>query len=294
MTDPFPPSFIAAKAMLRDVFVDESATLGISAPDSDRLFKLLPASVKSAQAVKFKLGDPSWRYIFGKPFHIGESRGFGIPHQAPLIVSLIRATVVAESRLTSKQWRAWWWHIEKPEKHLDAIVEMLAVCNVAPAHNLIYEPAGLGVGSQRIDWLLKMSDEYNFFLEVKNRPGQTAQEMTRIRSNPKTPNPVDEPITDFDALFKSTYSKFLPAPNPFSIQGVILFLGIKVPAAGLEKFFFDHLQTNLHFVALGKEDKETGIKTNLLARSPEVASRVLSAFAWHEDADLTYNDIESA
>jgi hypothetical protein len=72
-----------------------------------------------------------------------------------------------------------------------------------------------------------------------------------------------------------------------------LFLGIKVPAARFEKFFFDHLQTNLDFVALGKEDKETGIKINLLARSPEVASRVLSAFAWHEGADLTYNEGES-
>jgi hypothetical protein len=118
--------------------------------------------------------------------------------------------------------------------------------------------------------------------------------MTRIKSNSPKTGPVDEPITDFDALFKSTYSKFLPAPDPSRIQGVLLFVSIKIPAARFEKFFHDHLQTTLDFVALGKENKGTGIKINLLARSPEVASRVFSAFGWHEGADLTYNDVESA
>jgi hypothetical protein len=137
-------------------------------------------------------------------------------------------------------------------------------------------------------------DAHSYLLEVKNRPGQTAQEMTRIKSSPDAIGPVDEPITDFDALFKSTYSKFLPAPDPSRTQGVILFVGIKIPAARFKKFFNDHLQTTLDFVALGKEDKESGTKIHLLARSSEVARRVLSAFGWHEGADLTYNDVESA
>lgn len=294
MTDLFPPAFIAAKAMLQDIFADEAATLGINAADAERLFRLLPASVRAAQAVKFKLGDPDWRYIFGKPFHIGESRGFGIPHQAPLVVNLIRATAVAESRLTPTQRRSWWWQIDTPGNHLDAVFEMLAVSNVDREHNLTYEPASLAVGSQRIDWLLNLNlkDEHSFLLEVKNRPGQTAQEMTRIKSSSRTTGPVDEPITDFDALFKSTYSKFLPVPDPSRTQGVMLFVGIKIPAARFEKFFNDHLQTTLDFIDLGKEDKETGTKIQLLARSSEVASRVLSAFGWREGADLTYNDLE--
>lgn len=290
MTNPFPPSFIAEKAELKDIFTEEAVTLGISHMDAERLFNSLPASVKSVQAVKFSLGDPDWRYIFGKHFHIGMSRGFGIPHQAPLVVSLIRATAIAERKLTKSQQRSWWWQIDVPGKHLDAIFEMLAISNVNPNHTLIYEQVGMGVGSQLIDWLLKLKDEHSFLLEVKNRPGQTAHELTRIKSRSKLGDHPGEPTTDFDALFKSTYSKFLPLPNPSYTQGVMLFLGIKIPAKSLAKFFQDRLQSNLDFVVLAKEDKETGIKVDLHVSSQESTHRLLEAFGWNEGADLTYNE----
>lgn len=68
----------------------------------------------------------------------------------------------------------------------------------------------------------------------------------------------------------------------------MVFLGIKLPAARLDEYFRQHLQGNLHFVALGKEDKAEGIRVNLLATSEDIASAVLSSFNWHASADLTY------
>jgi len=289
---PFPQSLITAKAKLIDIFINEAAHLGISQTNAERLFKMLPASVKSTAAVTFVFG-PDWRYVFGNPFHLsGDSHGFGIPHQAPLVVSLVRATLVAEHALTSsKLRRSWWLQLDRPSKHLDAIVEMLAVTNVTPDHSLAYEQEGLGIGSYRIDWLLKTKEDGDFLLEVKNRPGQSAQELARIQTTSKegvTKLNPDEPSTNFDALFKSTFSKFLPTAVASCTQGVILFLGIKVPAAQFDHFYHDHLQTNLHFVALGKEDKESGVSVNLFATSAEIESRTLSAFSWRKDADLIY------
>jgi hypothetical protein len=288
----FPSSLVTDEAKLIDIFIDEAVRFGISHTDAENLFKRLPASVRSAPAVKFVLG-PDWHYVFGKPFHLsGNSPGFGIPHQARLVISLVRASLVAEHALTPSQFRRFWWQqIDSPAKHLDAIVEMLAVANVTPDQCLTYEQEGLGVGSQRIDWLLKTKEDGNFLLEVKNRPGQMAQELMRIQTASRAVDAQsisDEPITDFDALFKSTSSKFLPIPDSSCTQGAVVFLGIKVPKAQFEDFFLDHLQVNLHFVALGKLDKEAGICVNLLATSLEIASRVLSAFKWREDADLTY------
>ena len=286
MSHPFPPSFVTAESHFIDVFFDETVSLGISHLDAERLLKIIPASVRSAKAIKFVLGQ-DWRYIYGKQFHLnGNSRGFGVPFQAPLIVNLIRATALAERVLTSSQFRRWWQQLDMPAKHLDAIVEMLAVSSVSPDHHLIYEQAGLGIGSQKIDWLLKTKEEGEFLLEVKNRPGQMAQEMTRSKAS-STQFP-SEPIADFSALFKSTTSKFLPLQDSTFIQGAIVFLGIKVPATALDNFFRNQLQSRFHFIALGKEDKQTGICVNLFTISPEISNRVRSVFRWREGADLTY------
>jgi hypothetical protein len=284
MSHPFPPSLVTAESNLADVFMDEAVNLGFSRLDAEYLLKIIPASVRAAKAIKFVLGE-DWRYIYGKQFHFdGNSRGFGIPYQAPLVVNLIRATALAERVLNTSQFRHWWQQVDMQGKHLDAIVEMLSVFSVTPDQHLSYEQAGLGVGLQKIDWLLKTKEDGNFLLEVKNRPGQMAQEITRIKT--KSTPIQSEPIPDFSALFKSTTSKFLAVNDSTYTQGVILFLGLKVPATALDKFFRIRLQSHLHFIALGKENKENGICVNLLASSPEVASRVRSAFKWNENADL--------
>ena len=295
MSSLFPAYLVADEAQLIDVFISEATNFGVSQKDAERLFKILPGKVRAAPAKKFKL-DQEWRYEYGKPFHLdGNSKGFGVPYQAPLVISLIRTALVAERALTQTQRRpgsAWWYQLEKPEKHFDGIVEMLAVANVNQNYSLAYEQAGLGVGSYRIDWLLQTKENGNFLLEVKNRPGQSAQELTRIQSTSRirrgSPPTVSEPIADFDALFKSSSNKFLPESTSGYIQGVILFLGIKIPSEQFAVFFHDHLQTNLHFVAIGKEDQKSGVSVNILAISPEIENNVRSAFGWSEHADLMY------
>ena len=286
MNHPFPPSFITAESLLVDVFHDEAAGLGIGRFDSEQLLKKIPASVRSTKAIKFVF-DQEWRYIFGKQFHFdGNSRGFGVPHQAPLVANLVRASALADRVLTASQFRRWWQQLDIPAKHLDAIVEMLSISNVALDHDLAYEQAGLGIGSQKIDWLLKTKEKGGFLLEVKNRPGQMAREMTRRKAT--SPSMPSDPITDFPALFRSTTGKFLPLNETEYTQGVILFLGIKVPATALDNYFRNHLQSHLHFIALGKEDKAMGISVNLFVKSTEIADHVRFAFRWSEGADLLY------
>jgi hypothetical protein len=283
MSHPFPPSFVIAESSLADAFFDEATNLGISHVEAEQLLRIIPASVRSAKAIKFVFGQ-DWRYLFGKEFDFdGNSSGFGVPYQAPLLVNLVRSAKVAERVLTGSQRRRWWQQLDMPAKHFDTILETLAVFNVAPDCHLEYEKSGLGVGSQKIDWLLR-SKEGEFLLEVKNRPGQMAQEMTRMKA--KSTSLPNDPIPDFFALFKSTKSKFLPIKDSTYTQGVILFLGIKVPATALENFYHHHLQSHFHFVALGKEDKEFGISVNLIASASEIADRVRSGFKWHEGADL--------
>jgi hypothetical protein len=272
---------VTAEDRLLAVFLHEAACLGMNPADAERLFNLLPAAVQSAPAVKFSPG-PEWRYRFGAPFHLdGKAAGFEIPYQAPLVANLVRAARVAGRALTDPHLRrSWLQQVDKPAKHLDAVVEMLAVANVTPDRSLIYEYKGFVAGSQRIDWLLKTQAEGYFLLEVKNRPGQAAQELIQ-----------SEPGPDFEALFKSTAGKFMPISRSAYTQGVLLFVNVKLPGARLASFFREHLQTHLHFVALAKEDPAAGLRVDLLAASPQIAGRVLSAFGWREGADLI--EIES-
>jgi len=147
MSSLFPDYLVAEEAKLFDVFLIEATNLGVSHTEAERMFKILPANVRSAPAKKFKL-DQEWRYEYGKPFHLGgNSKGFGIPYQAPLVVSLVRTALVAERSLTETQRRpggSWWNQLDKPEKHFDGIVEMLAVANVNQNYSLSYEQAGGG------------------------------------------------------------------------------------------------------------------------------------------------------
>jgi hypothetical protein len=276
MPHPFPPSTVTAEAPLRAVFCAEAAALGMNPDDAQRMFEALPAPVQAAPALQFSSG-PDWRYAFGSPFHLAGTLSFRIPHQAPLVASLVRAVRVAQRAIATPQlYHAWWLQIAHPAKHFDAIVEMLAVANVAPEHGLTYEPPHSGIRRRRIDWLVWTKDQGNFLLEVKNRPGHLAQELLGRQPAGATTAP------DFAALFKSTTSKFMPVDRSVYIQGVLLFLGNRLPPAPFAAFFRDRLQANLHFVALAQEDKATGLCVDLFTASLEVEGRVIAAFRWRE------------
>jgi hypothetical protein len=47
--------------------------------------------------------------------------------------------------------RTWWQELDTPPKHLDAIVEMLAVAKVSPGYERAYEQKGRRIGSHKID-----------------------------------------------------------------------------------------------------------------------------------------------
>jgi hypothetical protein len=109
MSHPFPGSVVDTEAPLIDIFVDETAAPGINRSDAEHLFGTIPASVRSAPAVRFVFSS-DWRYAFGKLFLMDDgSRGFGIPHQAPLVLSLVRASLVANRVFASSANRYTWW-----------------------------------------------------------------------------------------------------------------------------------------------------------------------------------------
>jgi hypothetical protein len=262
----------------KDVFIVEALKIGCSPEEAENLFLNLPIRLQSHKITQGF--DQVWRYMFGTPFHLKKGVAISLPHQMLLVSGLVRSYLVARQRLNTKQYDVWTGTTTRPDKHYDALAEMLAVSNVRQEDNLIYEPKGLGVGDKHIEWLLETKND-GFLLEVKNRSGMLAKELDRIaEAHESMPS---DPVIDLDKIFKSANNKFHPVVNAKHIQGVALFISLKIPRQQIEGYFFKHIQKQLHFVTLVRDD---GMHVNLIAVSEEVKARVLSAFRWVDDADF--------
>lgn len=279
-----PASFYTNSDSFEGAFRSEAIAFGIEPSVVDHIYQMVPASIKSSRAVKM-IFDDCWRYHFGNAYKL-ENLHASSNLETPFFTSLIRAVLVAERVHAPKHW---WVELSNPGKHLDALFEMLAMSNVLPAAQLVYEPDGFGVGPSRIDWQV-ISENENILVEVKNRPVQIVNELKRIQNaRLHGANLISEPITDFEKLFASTYSKFPPISESAQIQGALIFLNIKVPADKFASFYFERLQKYFHFVALGKEDNQAGITVNILSSTPEIVPVICSALRWKNSADLLYS-----
>lgn len=290
MNAPIPKELLQRKAHLADAFRAEAPRLGITVEEADEAFRLVPLSVKESPTFTWIL-SPEWRYSFGDPFTLGGTPvAIGTP-QAPAVGQLVRAIRVASRALTPEQLVQWLGQLSIPGKHADALVEMLAVANVPGSTVPVYEPPGMAVGSKRIDWFIPGGARGVLF-EVKNRLGQLADELERLRPHMEAglPGIPGEPRTDFDALFRSTLEKFPPVNQAPHIQGVLLFPGMKLPQVELTQFFKERLAPQLHFIALSTD----GITVHLEAQSEPLAQAVLKALGWVLGADLLFQSAKGA
>jgi hypothetical protein len=284
VTVPFPKELLQSEVHLIDAFRTEAQRLGLSSTEADEAFQILPPPIKGAPAFTW-IFSSEWRYYYGQPFTQGGAPvAIGSP-QAQAVVQLVRATRVALRSLTSDQLLQWLSQLAEPGRHSDALVEMLAVANVPAGTVPRYEQPGMAVGAKRIDWFVP-TKERGVLFEIKNRLGQMAQEVERLRPQLEAGASFipGEPNTDFEALFKSTYEKFLPINTTSELQGVLLFPGMKLPQPAFTNFFKSRLASRLHFVALSSD----GLSVHLEAQSEAVAQAVLQALGWKLGADLVF------
>lgn len=282
-----PNSIIEARSMLKSAFVNEAVSLGCNIEDANRLFEALPDRIKETRSEMYKLGDPPllWRYVFGDGFHLGKKGyGFGIPHQMPLVSSLVRACLVANKHLKIAERNTFFRNLANPAKHYECLTEMLTVANVKSEDHIAYEKKGLGIGGSLIDWLVE-AEEGKFLLEVKNRSGHIARNLEH-ESDFSQVIPYDI-VPEIEGLFKSITHKFRPVSDSKYIQGAAIYPSLIVPKRLFENYFKKHIQEKLHFVALVRED---GTHVNLVTSSDEIRLLVLSEFGWLDDADFLRSD----
>jgi hypothetical protein len=270
---------------LVDAFEAEAADLGLSQPEARSLFMSLPLRVRGSPTFRWIVGS-GWHYMFGAPLHLDAGEmAMGTPQIQP-VSRLVQAMVIASNHLTHTELVPFLSRLDDPARHADAVVEMAAVYRCEPSTRMRYEPEGLGYRDARIDWLLVAPFQRQFLLEIKNRIGHLAREAIRIQPgihSGATTIP-GEPRLDLDGLFKSTWEKFLPVQITDRIQGILVFVPVKVPETAFRAFFRDRLSKRVHFAALTSDGRSWFI----LASSSQVLSDTSRLFRFSFTRDTVY------
>ncbi len=248
---------------------------------------MLPPDLKASESFYCRLTD-TWRYYFGSDLRVDGIAGARGTLQAPFVESLVLAVFVAERWLAAQQLQRWLsGFIGDPAKHYDALVEMLFVCRVAPGAALRYELDDIGAPRRPIDWMVSTASGNQLLVEVKHRSGVLAEELERIAphldSNDRSVLD-EEPAPDWDRLFADTWEKFLPIESARRIQGVALFLNLKVPASGVRTYFDLVLRQRLHFVCLVNDQLQGFVH----ASRSVIKRQVLEVFRIRESMDLVF------
>jgi hypothetical protein len=270
---------------LVDAFETEATDLGVPKDEARSLFLTLPLRVRGAPTFRWLIG-PGWQYMFGAPLHLDAGEmAMGTPNIHP-VSRLVQASIVASTHLSHDQLLAFLPRLDDPVRHADALVEMAAVYRCARSSRMRYEPEGLGSGSARIDWLITSPFNRQFLLEIKNRIGHLAREANRIQpgmlGGAKTIS--GEPKLDLDGLFKSTWEKFRPVQITDRIQGILVFVPVKVPETAFRAFFRDRLSKRVHFAALTADGRSWFI----LASSTQVLADTSRLFRFRFTRDTVY------
>ena len=282
---PFPPEFIVSRGSLQEAGRATATSLGLSANDVEEAFRRVPVPLREAPAFT-SLFSPSWQYSFGDPFALSNgASAIGTP-QGPEVAHLLGVIHTAIRLLSESQLKQWFSALANPAKHLDALVEMMALATIRNDQSPIYEPENLAANCKRIDWLVPIAPDRGVLLEVKNRLGPLVQELERLKpwmEAGASSIPL-EPTVAFTDLFKSTLAKFHPVGEAIHIQGVLVFLSLKVPRASLCTFFRTSLLEKLHFIALTANGRTVFIE----AHTEQLKLQTLSALGWREDADRVF------
>ncbi len=94
----FPPSLVAAEAVLGDLYIDKAAGPGITRADAERLFMTDPASVRPATAPGIMGTWFSCAHPMSAAFNPGETRNFAPVSHAACACSRL-STIRASTRI---------------------------------------------------------------------------------------------------------------------------------------------------------------------------------------------------
>lgn len=258
---------------LKRVALDKS----LSVEEAEKVFNLLPNSIKDAPAFKDRLTG-IWRYEYGVPYTIGSGTNQYFilgTDQAPKVSVLLDGIRALSQHTSYGQLLSFCKKLENREKHLDFLAELDPVMRPTMDFTADYEPNGYASGDRRIDWLIRFHDGSSCLIDVKNRIRGLIDFFDEINRKGKN-NLSDSPPLP-DGVFNSSEIKFLPAKKG-RFQGLWLLTNVYYDDELLKETFYNLDENLMQFTVLTHFEGETRI----LSRKPEIKSWLIEKFCLKE------------
>ena len=271
---------VGGKDTLRNRFLAEAATRGLTAEQANALFCLIPEPLASAGAFLDKMTG-LWRYEFGLPFDIAEELVWGTHMWAP--VETLYATVSsAQGHLPADKRAAFLQRLADPDAHQAALVEMIPAHAISAAVPIDFEVAGLGAGNRTVDWAIGPHSNRSILLDVKRRTTDFIAQMEEMKDKGAESPPDHDPAL----LFRSVEQKFVAADPDTRLQGVWILTNIKQDEDRLRSAFADLDESKVHFAILGDWKRDA----YLLVRREQDRQYIMELFQLQPSTRFTFKN----
>lgn len=274
------PELIGAKDTLLHRLEADAQAAGTSDRDIATIIPALPANLRGARCFQDKLTG-LWRYEFGEPFVLKQSRQllWGTHMWVP-VMHLRRGLSCLLTRVPAEKHGAFLSRLDDRQKHLDVLSEMIPAISLTQDVVADFEVAGLGKGNRTIDWRFGPIDGRDILIDVKRR----SIDLTRQLDKPTDGEVVQEPDHDPAVLFRSVESKLVDADPASRLQGVWVVTDIRQESSQLTDAFQKLGSAKVHFAILGDWERDA----HVLVRREEDRTFLRNVLGLREGTRFTF------
>ncbi|HQT95396.1 MAG TPA: hypothetical protein PK435_12225 [Thermoanaerobaculaceae bacterium] len=275
-----PAVLVERDGHLLHAFEGVASAMGDTQAEAERLFKLLPISLRNAPAFVLRV-DGRWKYQYGVPYDnlSGNTVALGAD-QCPDAALLYTAVKAVESRLTNSEIVGFLDRLGIPGKHRETLAELTPLVRCRVSARVEHEPADSGADGRTPDWLFTPGTPGRpLLIEVKHRCldliTMFKENVPRLNAGARSMEPPEPQV---DRLFLDTWQKFQRRDPRDVLQGAWVFCPIQQVRAQVETYFESVDPQLLHFALLVNWEFQVAG----LWRSKEDREYVLSLFEIEE------------
>lgn len=275
---PFPKEFSKQSGPLGPLMMAFAQDRGV---DSERLRMMIPDCLYHLTADLDAISN-CWKYAFGSIFELGNGKiAVTYPNVENLFVGLLSAC----RHLTDEQIESFKARLCTPDKHQDALAELLAVARLPVTATAAYEEMDSGIDGRLVDWLIRTDHGPELALEVKNRIVDTILGLEPIAAGELAEDgSALAPSHSFTLLLRGIANKFPERGSGTRLHGGWVRTHLKQTREDVVATFEGPDADRFDFLVLSSGDGEATV----LAKTETIEQVVLSALGVEQTDRFLY------
>jgi len=274
------PAVVEAKGSLPECLAFDARSAGMAEDQIAILLAVVPPGLLRASCFLDRMTG-FWRYEFGEPFYLEKSNQLLWGTHMWVPVWQLREGLAAMLTYVADDKRALFLaRLDDPQKHLDALSEMVPVLRLENGTLAEFEIAGTGHGNTTVDWQIDPPAQRRILVDVKYRAVDLIRQLDQLPEGQRVPEPAHDPAL----LFRSVENKFGMADPDTCLQGVWIVTNIQQEGSELVDAFAGLAAAKVHFAILGDWERDA----HILVRREEDRPILFKSFGLEESGRFTF------